>query len=230
MAKGVLVIAPSGSGKSASLRNLDPMTTVIINVVDKDFPFKRNPLFKNITLKLPSDIVPGAVLSTSGKSDILGVLTHVSKNLPEVKNLVIDDFGYSAVNEYMSRINEKSFDKFNDIGNIYWTLARKIKSLREDLNVFVLAHDEVEVDSLGNRFSKFKTVGKITDKMIVFEGLFSIVLGATVIREIGKEPRYVFITKSDGTNTIKSPIGMFSEEHIDNDLDLVSKTITEYYK
>ena len=40
MAQSVLIIAESGSGKSTSIRNLDPNDTVIINIANKPLPFK----------------------------------------------------------------------------------------------------------------------------------------------------------------------------------------------
>ena len=40
MAQSVLIIADSGTGKSTSMRNLDPKSTVIINIANKPLPFK----------------------------------------------------------------------------------------------------------------------------------------------------------------------------------------------
>ena len=40
MAQSVLIIADSGTGKSTSMRNLDPKSTVIVNIANKPLPFK----------------------------------------------------------------------------------------------------------------------------------------------------------------------------------------------
>ena len=37
------------------------------------------------------------------------------------------------------------------------------------------------------------------------------------------------MTKNNGQNTVKSPIGLFEDEHIENDLNAVDKAICEYY-
>ena len=60
------------------------------------------------------------------------------------------------------------------------------------------------------------------------ESFSSVVLYSEIDIQPG-ENRHVFRTKSSGNDTCKTPIDMFEEEHIDNDLVLVNKTIEEYY-
>lgn len=60
------------------------------------------------------------------------------------------------------------------------------------------------------------------DEKLTVEGLFSIVLMA-----INKDGEHLFLTQSDGTNTVKTPLEMFEKEEIDNDLKLVD---TNYKK
>ena len=45
-----------------------------------------------------------------------------------------------------------------------------------------------------------------------------------------KGEEHYFITQSDGTNTAKSPMGLFDSLKIDNDLKLVDDTIRKYYE
>lgn len=40
MGISTMILAQSGSGKSASIRNLNPETTIVVKVVNKPFPFK----------------------------------------------------------------------------------------------------------------------------------------------------------------------------------------------
>ena len=63
------------------------------------------------------------------------------------------------------------------------------------------------------------------DSKLTLEGLFSIVLMAYTD---GK--KHVFVTQSDGYTTCKSPIGMFPDMEIDNDLKAVDTAIRDYYK
>lgn len=67
------------------------------------------------------------------------------------------------------------------------------------------------------------------DNVITLEGLFTYVFFTAVQRneETGM-PMYKFMTNSDGTCTAKSPMGLFNDLYIDNDLDFVIKKIKEY--
>jgi hypothetical protein len=65
------------------------------------------------------------------------------------------------------------------------------------------------------------------DNTLTLEGLFSIVLFGRVNKtDDGLE--YGFDTVNNGENTCKSPIDMFKEPFIDNDLQFVKDCITEY--
>ena len=66
--------------------------------------------------------------------------------------------------------------------------------------------------------------GNILDQILKIEGLFSIVL-----RAVQTEDGYKFVTRDDMVSTAKSPIGMWEEDIIDNDLKAVDTTIREYY-
>ncbi len=57
------------------------------------------------------------------------------------------------------------------------------------------------------------------------EGLLTIVLRTAVING-----QYLFSTQNNGLDTVKSPMGMFDDEHIPNDIASVDKAICEYYQ
>ena len=63
----------------------------------------------------------------------------------------------------------------------------------------------------------------MVDNYIVVEGCFTVVL-----RSIATSDGYFFRTKTDGSDPTKTPIGMFDEEQIDNDLLLVDNVIREF--
>jgi hypothetical protein len=216
----------SGSGKSTSMRNLNPETTFVINVVGKDFPFKSKGYSSVEAGKPPEE---GNILETDNFSTIIKVIEFVSSNRPEIKTIVIDDVQYIYANEFMRRINEKSFDKFNDIGFKIWALAMKSTEVRDDLIVFYLQHTESSVTITGDKYLKAKTIGKLVDDKVTLEGLFGTVLMATTKISKDKGVEFGFITHSDGTSTVKSPIGMFEEDFIPNDLDVVRTKYVEYY-
>ena len=72
--------------------------------------------------------------------------------------------------------------------------------------------------------TRIKTIGKLLDEKIVLEGLVTIVLRTLRINEA-----YIFATQNSGSDTTKSPLGLFEDEHIENDLAAVDSAICDYY-
>ena len=72
----------------------------------------------------------------------------------------------------------------------------------------------------------------MVQEYITPEGKFDIVLfGHSYYDEINRVPRKVFVTNDDGLySSAKSPIGMFGNLYINNDLGYVTKRVTEYYE
>lgn len=196
----VLILGESGSGKSASLRNFTPDQVGIFNVGGKPLPF-RSKLKK---------------VDTDSYKTIMGGLSCM-----KTPSAVIDDAQYLMANEFMRRCKEVGFQKFTDMATSYWQLVQYvIKELPADRVVYFLSH--IERDNNGNE--KCKTIGKMLDEKITVEGMFTVVLKTHV-----QDGRYTFVTQTNGMDTVKSPMGMFDQLEIDNDLAMVDKTIREYY-
>ena len=128
----------------------------------------------------------------------------------------------------MARVDEKGYSKFTDMAKHAYEVLKSSMDLRDDLYVAVLTHSENTGDNI-NPYYKIKTQGKMLDSVITLEGLFTYVLFTRVVRDEGSnEVKYKFLTNSDGTCTAKSPMGLFDDVLIDNDLDFVIKKIQEY--
>lgn len=215
MAETVLVIGKSGSGKSHSIQYLDPSETFIIAVRPKSLPWRG-------WKKKYEQKTGGNYYVAANYANIIKVMREVAKR-PNIKQIIIDDLQYIMSTEFMDRASEVGFTKFTEIAKHIWQIFNAAEALPGDeLKVFMLAHDEVN-DS-GER--KMKTIGKLLDDKITVEGLFSIVLFTEIDRS-GAESKYQFVTQSNGTNTAKSPDGMF-DKYIPNNLQLVSDKINEY--
>ncbi len=224
MAQEIMIIGSSGSGKSTSGRNLNPKSTFWINVLKKPLPFKG---WKTNYTEYNPEKKTGNMFSSDDANRIAKAIKHVSQDKPEIKVIVIDDFQAVMSNEYGRRVQESGFKKFQDIFQQITTVINTVKEAREDLTVVFLTHSEVDTDAAGNKVVKAKTVGKAIDTYITLESLFTVVL-YTVVKKKGLTNEYLFSTQSDGTNTAKSPMGMFAPE-IPNDLVEVIKTIEDYY-
>lgn len=227
MARPILIAGESGSGKSRSTKTLDPKQTFIINVSGKDLPYKEGN--KNYT-EWSKDNPAGNLLITDDPATIIKTIQYISDKRPEVKNLIIDDNQYIGSFEYFRRAYEKDFyQKYTDIGVNMFNIIMAAKNARKDLKVFVLNHIERSEDLNGFSKIKAKTLGKVIDNKLTYEGLFTIVLG-TEIEETNGKLEYFFITQSNGNTTYKSPEGMFESFKIPNDLQLVADTIDKYYE
>lgn len=196
----VLILGESGSGKSASLRNFKEGEVGIINVSSKPLPFKTK-------------------LKPFNSDNYMQIEAVIKK--AKAKSIVIDDAQYLQVNEYMRNAKVQGYQKFTDIALNFWTLVQMvIKDLPDDVIVYFLGH--IETDANGKE--KFKTIGKMTDNYSV-EGMCTIVLKTLV-----RDGKYLFTTQTNGMDTVKSPMGMFKETEIDNDLKAVDETIRKYYE
>lgn len=210
MSIATMVLGNSGSGKSTSLRNLDPEKTLLIQCIKKPLPFRSAGWKTRISLKSEGNVIQTADPVLIEK--ILRTSPH------EV--VVIDDYQSVMVSELMNRASEKGYDKFTDIGKHAWNIFNAAGDLAENRRVYILAH--TNTDEFGN--VRMKTVGKLVDQHIVPEGFFTIVLRTEVVNG-----SYTFRTQTNGQDCCKSPIGMFNDIAIPNDLAEVDKTICDFY-
>jgi len=225
MAHSILVIADAGTGKSTSIRTLDPKETFIINIANKPLPFKG---WKKKYTLITKENQKGNMTNASTAPGIVKAMNHVNNNMPHIKNLVIDDWQYMSSFEYFDRANEKGYDKFVQIAANLAQVARMPKDLREDLYIFFLTHSEDSTDINGHRKVKAKTIGKMIDNSLTLEGLFSIVLFGKVTKKDDGTLEYCFETQNNGENTCKSPMGMFEGLTIPNCLQYVKESIVSY--
>ena len=205
MATKILIIGNSGTGKSTSMRNLPTDKTGIIRVVKKRLPFKEGG-FK--------------IVDTDSYAKIQHTLA-VSKS----PIIVIDDVQYLLANEFMGKATEKGYEKFTILAKNFWELLNAIDALPDNKTVYLLSHLEND----GER-EKFKTIGKMLDEKITIEGLFTIVLKTEVKNGQPESEKYFFSTRNSGKDTVKSPMGLFDDDLIPNDLAMVDQRIREFYE
>ena len=217
MSNTILIIGESGSGKSSSIRNLNPEETFLFNVLDKPLPFRG---YKKNYLKNPTEERKANYFSTDNYDVITRSLRKINEERLEIRNIIIDDFQYIMANEFMKRATERGFDKFTEIGQHAWSIVNTLISLRENIDCYVLSHSDM--DSSG-RF-KPKTIGKMLDDKITLEGMFTIVLHALII-----DGKYKFLTQNDGIHVAKSPMDMFKNKLIDNDLCYIKEHMSLYF-
>ena len=226
MAEMIAIVGESGSGKSTSIRNLNPAETFIISTTGKR-PGIKGALKKYPNFTKPDSGYTGNFVTTANVDKIDTILKYINTKRPDVKVVVIDDFQYVMAFEAMDRAGDKGFDKFTQMAQHAYQVLKSAMNLRDDLYVVVSTHSENTGDRI-NPYYKMKTLGKMLDNTITLEGLFTYVFFTAIQRDDDGNPSYKFMTNSDGTTTGKSPMGLFNDLYIDNDLKLVIDRIEEY--
>ena len=194
-----MIYGQSGTGKSTSLRNFTNDEVAVINVSGKPLPF-RNKL---------------TTYDTDSYSKISSALNKIER-----KSIVIDDATYLMVNEFMRTAKVAGYQKYTDMAVNFNSLVAQASQLESDKIVYFLGHSDLKDDGTEH----FKTIGKMLDNYVTVEGKFTIVLKTVV-----QDGKYYFSTHNSGQDTVKSPLGMFEDNYVDNDLKAVDTIIREYY-
>jgi hypothetical protein len=203
-----MILGQSGTGKSSSMRNMDPAKTLLIQVVSKPLPFRS---------KAWKPVKDGGNIIVANKSEMIcQAMQKTSRPI-----IVVDDFQYLLATEFMDRAHEKGYDKFTEMARHYYDVLVAATTLAAHKRVYLLSH----TDTSDTGQTKAKTIGKLLDEKITVEGLVTIVLRTHVING-----QYVFSTRNSGSDTVKTPLGMFEDEHIPNDLAEVDKSVAAYYE
>lgn len=225
MANIIGIAGDPGTGKTTSMRNLDPKETFLMQAIEKMLPI---PGAKDY-IDIREDSKKGNKIVELDPTKASSHCKKIADNYPNIRNIVIDDINFMMSNMLMERANETGYNKFSDIGRTFWQMFSGLQSLRSDLKIFILFHTEDD----DNGQKKIKTVGKMLDNHWPLDGLmmpllFSKVAGGSTFGGGSNEVEYKFITSHDGKHPAKAPMGMFDEQYIDNDLAYVAERIDAY--
>ena len=114
-------------------------------------------------------------------------------------------------------------DKWQDLAVSVYNIIDYALTMRDDITVIFICHSQTVRDDSGYMFTSIKTNGQKLSK-IGLETKFPIVLYAKCV-----DGKYVFETQAN-FSTAKTPLGMFADKTIDNDIVKVIEAIKEYEK
>ena len=232
MATPILIMGPPGTGKTASIRNLDPKETFVIHADEKPLGLPGSATNYKTVYKQDGkiDLQKSNYFETNDPVLIQQLLEAISAKAPHIKTIVLDTLTSVMTNEYMTRLKEKGFDKYGDFAKDTYDIVKLVRKLRDDLTVVIMAHSEDNYDVEGELKSSFKVIGgKLVKEKLVPESFFHMVLFTDVVMKDGK-PEYYFLTQNNGKNTCRTPLGLFSDYRIPNDLKNVIEKYKEYEK
>lgn len=225
MANCTIVLGKSGTGKSTSIKGLNPKETVIINVLKKRLPFKGSGSLYNQENK--------NLFAINDYTQIIAYVNSISEKALHVKNLVIDDMIYVMRGEYFKRAKETGFNKYTELAQHFQQIIQTCEDARDDLNIFFMLHSEdVQSDKTTIGY-KVSTIGQLIDNQYNPVEVVPIVLYSAIRYDDKGNAQYGFYTHRTMQGQVeipaKSPDGMFNDDFIPNDLGLVIKNINEYY-
>lgn len=159
-----------------------------------------------------------------GKLDVANTADYELIEKTLMKNTynayAIDDSQFLMVYENFAHAYEKGYDKFTKMAvNFQELLNVIINGTSNDTIVYLLHH--IDFDDMGR--AKAKTIGKMLDQQLPIESAVPI----TLLTQTDSE-KYTFIT--NGLPPAKSPLGMFEDKEIENDLRMVDETIRAYWE
>ena len=226
-AETIAIVGESGTGKSTSLRNLNPEETFIISTTGKPLPFRAWKK-KYTPLEIKDGKIVGGNYYVSSKWDqIIKILAIVNSQMPHIKQVVVDDFQYVLSYEFVDRATEVGYGKFSELAQHAMEILRYAEKMRDDCKMIFLTHSENVGDAMNPKYV-IKTVGKLLAEKVTLEGLFTYIFFTRVSEGDDGRMQYKLLTNSDGTCVAKSSLGMFEEMEIDNDLKMIIETIDKY--
>jgi adenosyl cobinamide kinase/adenosyl cobinamide phosphate guanylyltransferase len=215
MNPNILIVGASGSGKSSSLRNLLPDEVFYLNVERKTLPFKKASTFKN------------EALPTTWKE----IKEEIETAKASAQRIIVVD-SFTSIDELLlahCRSLWKGFDIYSNHNRMIRELIASLK-LSEKLVIIIGIDEIVEIlQPGGSKVSRrvLKVEGRELQGTIEKE--FVIVFFTDIKPGNNGKTDYRFCVNTDGINTAKSPMEMFSAQFIDNDLALVVESIKKYY-
>lgn len=225
MANISIILGKSGTGKSTSIKTLDPKSTVVINTLHKRLPFKGSKSVYNLE--------NNNLFEISDYKKVIACLNYISEKRPEVKTVIADDFIYIMRKEFFSRATEVGYAKYTQFAQHFQEIIQTCEGMREDLNIFLILHSEdVTSDNVVKEY-KVSTVGKLVDSTYNPLEVVPVVLYSDVKFDDKGNATYGFYTHRtmEGTVVIpaKSPDGMFEDDFIPNDLQKIVDVMNSYY-
>lgn len=220
MVRTILIQGKSGSGKSTSLRNLDPAKTVLLTPNNKPLPFAG----------AGSDYQIGRnVIFTQEVSKIGTLIEGVAGKKPEAGLvMVVEDFTHYMNHKTLAPhfYNDKEWSKWNKFGaEVYSAVAgTALTTKHDDMSVVLMGHVEVKDDGTIN----LKTSGKMLDREVDIPSYVTYQLYAHIIIGTGGKRYHAFMTNGTGTVEAKTPMYLYLHSNIPNDLNKVLERIRIY--
>jgi len=228
----MMILGRSGSGKTTSLRNLDPKQTGIINADKESFPFPSNGFRTIKDAKGLPDLSKSNYVETGKPSSMLKCLKTWDER-QDIKTIVVDTITHLFTEYYVTQALGKDYGGYKEMGTSFWDVMDNINKL--NTNVIVFGHIQYTFNDMGDKVISMKSHGKMIESFEP-ESYFNTLLLAEVIKEEGTL-KWVFRTKPKETfEKIKSPSTFIGDKVVsvldyyeDNDINAILNKLNKFY-
>lgn len=226
MSNLIALAGMSNTGKSTSLKYLNPEETFIISCTNKQLQipgFRK----KYAKVEIKDNKLLGNWLVSNSYEKINKILQIISKTRPDVTTVVIDDINYCLSNEIMENALTKGYEKFTMQAKNYYDLIANAQELRDDLTVVLISHIINDGTDIEPQYKLYSS-GKMLDKTVNLDGLFSYIIYSERFVDENDEVQYRFKTRTDGNDTCRSVAGCFEDKYIEPNMKKIIDRITEF--
>ena len=171
--------------------------------------------------------VSGNYYVSSNWEKIINILKIINKLMPHIKAVVLDDMQYILSYEFVDRATEVGYTKFSELAQHLMEILRYAETMRDDCTMCFLTHSENVGTEIDPKYV-IKTVGKLLAEKVTLEGLFTYIFCTKVEEGDDGKMEYKLITNNDGKCLAKTPMDMFEDMEIDNDLNQILNVIDKY--
>lgn len=213
MARLIGIMGEPGTGKSTSLKNLNPDETFYCDCDGKGLNWR------GWRQQYASD--KKNYVKTNFPQIVIKYLNNIAEKAPHIKYFVVDTVNNLMVSDEMRRCREKGYDKWMDLASSIWDLVDMPGMLRGDLTVILLFHTQTEMTDSGYEFTRIKTNGRKTEKNNI-DSKFN-----WLLRSVKVDGKYFFETTANNS-TARTPLDAFEDAFIPNDITKVLKVMEEF--
>lgn len=230
MSRTICIMGISGSGKTSSIRNLDPATTFYLDCDGKGLSWKGwkeqyNQKKGNYFKTNYPQLVEKWLYWLNGQQidDKGNVIEAAKKDGLKFKVVVIDTLNALMIGEEQRQMKNKGYDKWADLANNIWHILELALTLRDDLTVVFTAHTETVSDDNGIVETHISTSGRKLRKMVPESKINTVLLA-----DIDDNGNHVFVASRQNTTAKEGYIDAFPEKVMPNDIAEVIKILEEY--
>ncbi len=229
----LLILGRSGSGKTTSLRNLDPKKTGIINA-DKQTPEMDMTGYNTVMTEAGHpDLARSNYVETSKPGSVVATL-KAWETRDDIEVIILDTITHLITAYYITDALGKEFGGYKELGTSFWNIVDTIRDLKKSVVVF--GHINSSFNDMGDKVVEMKSHGKMI-KEFEPESYFNNLFMAEVIKQDGVL-RWGFRTiPKEPVEKVKSPIKWNDDGTItralddfeDNDIQAIFAKLNQFY-